>query len=117
MRYFSRCVAAAVLVIVVQADAGFAQSTSPAATTPPAASSDAKPADTKSSDTKSSETKPLEAKSSDEATDKPVTSKKKKTKKMTRQQEIDKSVDSGTVPARYRSSVPKEYHQYIPFAK
>jgi hypothetical protein len=45
--------------------------------------------------------------------------KKKKAakKKMTRQQEIDKSVDSGTVPARYRSSVPKQYQQYIPFDK
>lgn len=43
--------------------------------------------------------------------------KKKKAAKMTRQQEIDKSVDSGTVPARYRSSVPKEYQQYIPFDK
>jgi hypothetical protein len=36
---------------------------------------------------------------------------------MTRQQEIDKSIDSGTVPGRYRSSVPKEYHHLIPFDK
>jgi hypothetical protein len=36
---------------------------------------------------------------------------------MTRRQEIDKSIDSGTVPARYRSSIPKQYHQHIPFAK
>jgi hypothetical protein len=43
--------------------------------------------------------------------------KKKTARKMTRQQEIDKSVESGTVPARYRSSVPKEYQQYIPFDK
>jgi hypothetical protein len=43
--------------------------------------------------------------------------KKKTAKKMTRQQEIDKSIDSGTVPARYRSSVPKEYHHLIPFDK
>lgn len=48
--------------------------------------------------------------------EKPAT-KKKKPAKMTRQQEIDRSVDRGTVPARYRSSVPKEYHQYIPFDK
>ena len=41
----------------------------------------------------------------------------KKAAKMTRQQEIDKSIDSGTVPARYRNSVPKEYQQYIPFEK
>ncbi|WP_018317208.1 hypothetical protein [Bradyrhizobium sp. WSM2793] len=44
-------------------------------------------------------------------------SKKPAKKKMTRQQEIDRSVDTGTVPARYRSSVPKQYQQYIPFAK
>ena len=43
--------------------------------------------------------------------------KKKKAAKMTRQQEIDRSVDRGTVPARYRNSIPKEYHQYIPFDK
>lgn len=43
--------------------------------------------------------------------------KKKKPAKMTRQQEIDRSIDRGTVPARYRNSVPKEYHQYIPFDK
>jgi hypothetical protein len=43
--------------------------------------------------------------------------KKKKPAKMTRQQEIDRSVDRGTVPARYRSQVPKEYQQYIPFDK
>jgi len=43
--------------------------------------------------------------------------KKKKPAKLTRQQEIDRSIDRGTVPARYRSSVPKEYHQYIPFDK
>ena len=36
---------------------------------------------------------------------------------MTRQQEIDKSIDSGTVPSRYRKQVPKEYQKYIPFAK
>ena len=43
--------------------------------------------------------------------------KKKAAKKMTRQQELDKSIDSGTVPARYRSQVPKEYHHLIPFDK
>ena len=43
------------------------------------------------------------------------TAKKKPAKKVTRQQEIDKSIDSGTVPSRYRNSVPKEYQQYVPF--
>ena len=41
--------------------------------------------------------------------------KKKKPAKMARQQEIDRSIERGTVPARYRSSVPREYQQYIPF--
>jgi outer membrane biosynthesis protein TonB len=50
------------------------------------------------------------------ATDTP-TKKKKPAKKMSRRQEIDRSIDSGTVPSRYRSSVPKEYQQYIPFSK
>jgi len=47
----------------------------------------------------------------------PAKGSKKKAAKMTRQREIDKSIDSGTVPARYRKSVPKEYQQYIPFEK
>ena len=33
------------------------------------------------------------------------------------QQEIDHSVESGTVPSRYRRQVPKEYQQYVPFDK
>jgi hypothetical protein len=42
--------------------------------------------------------------------------KSQKQKKPTVRQEVDKSVDSGTVPAKYRSSVPKQYQQYVPFA-
>jgi hypothetical protein len=38
-------------------------------------------------------------------------------KKPSTKQTVDKSVESGTVPAKYRSSVPKEYQQYVPFAK
>jgi hypothetical protein len=45
------------------------------------------------------------------------TATKKKSGKMTRQQEIDHSISSGTVPSRYRSQVPKEYQQYVPFDK
>jgi hypothetical protein len=41
---------------------------------------------------------------------------KKKTR-MTRRQEIEHSLKTGTVPSRYRSSVPKEYQKYIPFEK
>ena len=40
-----------------------------------------------------------------------------KKKKPTQQQEVNQSVESGTVPKRYKSSVPKEYHHLIPFAK
>lgn len=40
-----------------------------------------------------------------------------KSKKSRRQKEVDSSVESGTVPKRYQSSVPKEYHHLIPFAK
>jgi hypothetical protein len=43
--------------------------------------------------------------------------KKKKATGITRRHEIEKSIESGTVPSRYRSSVPKEYQQYIPFSK
>jgi hypothetical protein len=51
----------------------------------------------------------------DDRTRKPK--KKKPAKQLTRQQEIDRSIDRGTVPARYRSQVPKEYQHYIPFDK
>jgi hypothetical protein len=82
-----------------------ATTTAPAAT-PPAATT-AAPAATTTAPAATTETKPAEpAKPGD---------KKKTAKKMTRQQEIDKSVDGGTVPSRYRSSIPKQYHQYIPF--
>jgi hypothetical protein len=48
---------------------------------------------------------------------KKTTEKKPAKKKMTRRQEIDHSIETGTVPSRYRSSVPKQYQQYIPFDK
>jgi hypothetical protein len=68
-----------------------AATTAPAATTDPTAADQAKPAKKKAA--------------------------AKNAQKMTRQQEVDKSIDSGTVPGRYRSSVPKEYHHLIPFDK
>jgi hypothetical protein len=42
---------------------------------------------------------------------------KKKSVRTTRRHEIEKSINAGTVPSRYRSAVPKEYQQYIPFSK
>ncbi|MFB9265552.1 hypothetical protein ACFFWD_20755 [Bradyrhizobium erythrophlei] len=51
------------------------------------------------------------------ATDKPAKKNTKPVRKMTRRQEIERSIERGTVPARFRSSVPKEYQRYIPFEK
>ena len=104
-------IAATMALVSLPAGIGLAQTapntaaapaaTAPAATTPPAATTATPPA----------------AKTETTTTEPAKPAKKKAAKKMTRQQEIDKSIDSGTVPARYRSSVPKEYHHLIPFDK
>lgn len=56
---------------------------------------------------------------SDTPEKKTASTKKKKSggARMTREQEINHSIDSGTVPSRYRRQVPREYQQYIPFDK
>ncbi|SCB26484.1 hypothetical protein GA0061099_1003746 [Bradyrhizobium yuanmingense] len=103
--------ATAALVLMMQSPLALAQG-APAAggTAAPAATSTAPAATTTApSATTDTSSQPTDGKKS--------ASKKPAKKKMTRQQEIDHSVDTGTVPARYRSSVPKQYHQYIPFAK
>src|SRR5579872_716 len=41
----------------------------------------------------------------------------KKPTRVTRRHELERSIETGTVPERFRNSVPKEYQQYIPFAK
>lgn len=46
-----------------------------------------------------------------------VAKKKNSARKKSARQEAEESAEAGTVPKRYRSSVPKQYHQYIPFAK
>jgi 3-oxoacyl-ACP reductase-like protein len=56
-------------------------------------------------------------KSADTGEKKAATKTKKRSTRMTRQQEIEHSISSGTVPSRYRSQVPKEYQKYIPFDK
>lgn len=38
-------------------------------------------------------------------------------KKPKKKSELDRSIDQGTVPARYRSRVPREYQQYVPFER
>ena len=93
--------ASAAALVFFPAHIALAQSTPTAApataTTPPTAAPETTPAE--------------------KATAEKAAPKKKKPAKMTRQQEIDRSVDRGTVPARYRNSVPKEYQQYVPFDK
>lgn len=103
--------ATSALVLVMQTPLALAQgapaaggTAAPAATAPASAAATTAPGATIDSSGQ-----PTDAKKS--------ASKKPAKKKMTRQQEIDHSVDTGTVPSRYRSSVPKQYHQYIPFDK
>lgn len=107
--------ATAALAFFMQASLALAQSTPPAAGTAPAATAPAAtaPAATPAQTTAT----PAATPDAGQAADKKSASKKSSKKKMTRQQEIDHSIDSGTVPARYRSSVPKQYQQYIPFDK
>jgi hypothetical protein len=108
MQKLSRLVVAASAAALLALPAGVALAQGPPSSgTAPAATSTAAP------EPKASENKAPE----DTAAEKKAATKKKKPTRMTRQQEIDRSVDRGTVPARYRNSVPKEYHQYIPFDK
>ena len=99
--------ASAAALLALPAGVALAQGSPSSAGTAPAATSTAAP------EPKAPENKAPE----DTAAEKKAATKKKKPTRMTRQQEIDRSVDRGTVPARYRNSVPKEYHQYIPFDK
>ena len=62
-------------------------------------------------------TKPVAAPPTTTTTEPAKSPKKRKVAKITRQQEIDQSIERGTVPARYRNSVPTEYQQYVPFEK
>lgn len=103
--------ATAALALIMQTSLVLAQAT-------PAAGGTAAPAATTTAPAATTTAPGAATDSSSQPTDsKKSASKKPAKKKMTRQQEIDHSVDSGTVPARYRSSVPKQYQQYIPFDK
>ena len=120
MQKFSRIVTAAVTVTFLSLSAGevLAQTTpnTGAGTTTAAPPAAAAPAAT-TTPAATATTPPAGATAAQTSTEPAKGPKKKKAAKMTRQQEIDKSIDSGTVPARYRSSVPKEYQHYIPFDK
>jgi hypothetical protein len=125
MRKLSRIVAAAAVAVCVPAGLLMAQNapatgsdttatpapaTAPADTAPAPAATTPAPAAATSAPATTTPAAPA-------ATQNDQPAKKKKTVKMTRQQEIDRSIDSGTVPSRYRKQVPKEYQQYIPFSK
>ena len=114
MQKLSRVMVAASAAALVFLPAGVALAQgAPGGGTPPAATSTAAP-ETKAPENLAPENMAPE----DTAPEKEkVAPKKKKPARMTRQQEIDRSIDRGTVPARYRNSVPKEYHRYIPFDK
>jgi hypothetical protein len=114
MQTLSRVMVAASAAALVFLPAGVALAQgAPSGGTAPAATSTAAP-EAKASESTASQNKASENTAPEKEKTAP---KKKQPAKMTRQQEIDRSVDRGTVPARYRNSVPKEYHQYIPFDK
>jgi hypothetical protein len=127
MQKLSRMVAAAAVAVCVPAGLLMAQnapSTGSDTTTAPApAPAATAPAPDASTPAPAATTSAPAATTSAPAATAPATTqndqptKKKNPAKMTRQQEIDKSIDSGTVPSRYRKDVPKEYQQYIPFSK
>ena len=103
--------ATAALALFMQIPLALAQNAPAAGGTAAPAATTTAPAATTTTPAATSDT------SSQPADSKKSAAKKPAKKKMTRQQEIDHSVDSGTVPARYRSSVPKQYQQYVPFDK
>jgi hypothetical protein len=119
MQKLSRVMVAASAAALVFLPAGIAlaQGAPGGGTAPPATSTSAPEA--KAPENKAPENKAPENKASENTAPEKekAAPKKKKPARMTRQQEIDRSIDRGTVPARYRNSVPKEYHQYIPFDK
>jgi hypothetical protein len=115
MKKLSRIAIATTLLMCPPAGVLLAQST-PSTDTPAAAAPAAAPAaqPTTAPAAEPTAAPPTAATTTETDT---ATKKKKPAKKMSRRQEIDRSIDSGTVPSRYRSSVPKEYQQYIPFSK
>ena len=130
-------IAAAVTVISLQAGVALAQNapasgaattTDPAAAAAgsaaaPAATTTAPPATTTAPPAATTTTAPADKPAStttDTGTDKSADSKKKKTATgsgKTNRSELDRSIDTGTVPSRYKSQIPKEYHGYIPWGR
>jgi hypothetical protein len=86
-----------------------------ASTAPPAA-----PAPAASPTPEASPTNDTPPRNSSDTPRKKTTSVKMKKPAMPKamtQEEVNHSMESGTVPSRYRKNVPKEYQQYVPFEK
>jgi hypothetical protein len=121
-RFSSLAVATAALMLMSYSSGALAQTapatgndTAPAASTAPAPATPAPTATTAPATTTTPAATQPDTNSP--TTEKAAPKKKTAAKKRTRQQEIEHSIDTGTVPARYRSSVPKQYQHYIPFDK
>jgi hypothetical protein len=121
MKTYSRMAIATVLIACLQAAAAHAQ-TAPAidttATPAPAASpapagATVPPAATSPAAASTDKAGP----SANTAATESSTPQAKKSGKMSTQQQIEHALKTRTVPARYRSQVPKEYQKYIPFEK
>jgi hypothetical protein len=120
MNTVSRIAATIAIFTCVPAGALLAQNapstgTDTTASPPPAASPG--PATTAPATTTAPSTEPEKATPEPQKSAKTSAPKKKKVAKTSRRHEIQSSIDSGTVPSRYRSSVPREYQHYIPWSK
>jgi hypothetical protein len=119
MKKLSLIAFALVCLICLAARSGLAQGSAdtPAAAAPAPVPSPAPAASPAPGASATAAASPSESTPSADAGQKTATAKKKRAGQMTRQEEIDRSIRNGTVPSRYRSRIPREYQQYIPFEK
>lgn len=123
-RLYCIAAAAAVGLIVLPASGVFAQGTAAGAAAAPAAgaaapATTAAPAATTAAPAATTAAPPAATTTTTAPADKAGEDKgKKKTaSKKGSKSELDRSVDSKTVPSRYKSQIPQEYHGYIPWGR
>jgi hypothetical protein len=107
---------AATLAIGLTASTAFAQGTPAGAAAAPAAT--AAPTTTTTAPAATTTTAPADkpaATTTDKSSD--DKSKKKTAAKKGSKSELDRSIDTGTVPSRYKSQIPREYHGSIPWGR
>jgi len=113
--YFYMAVAAALMASITAAPSH--------AQTAPAADTAATPAPAASpAPAQTAATPPAAAASTDKAAGTPdkaagESAAGKRSNKMSTRQQVEHAIKTRTVPARYRSQIPKEYQRYIPFEK